>query len=55
MFKGTQNFGTSDYKAEKPLLDEIERLFEVYRKTTDEAERAALYHRIDSVSYEASR
>ena len=55
MFKGTQNFGTSDYKAEKPLLDEIERLFEVYRKTTDEAERAALYHRIDSVSYEASK
>ncbi len=55
MFKGTQNFGTSDYKAEEPLLDEIERLFEVYRKTTDEAERAALYHRIDSVSYEASK
>ncbi len=41
MFKGTQQFGTSDYEAEKPLLDEIEHLFEVYRKTTDEAERAA--------------
>lgn len=27
----------------------------MYRKTTDEAERAALYHRIDSVSYEASK
>lgn len=55
MFKGTENFGTSDYAAEKPLLDEIERLFEVYRKTTDEKERAAIYHRIDSVSYEASK
>ncbi len=55
MFKGTQQFGTSDYAAEKPLLDEIEALFEVYRKTTDEAERNRLYHRIDSISYEASK
>ena len=55
MFKGTQQFGTSDFAAEKPMLDQIENLFEVYRKTTDEAERAAIYHRIDSVSYEASK
>ena len=55
MFKGTEQFGTSDYAAEKPMLEEIESLFEVYRKTTDEAERAAIYHRIDSVSYEASK
>ncbi len=55
MFKGTEQFGTSDYAAEKPLLDEIERLFETYRATTDEAERAAIYHRIDSISYEASK
>ncbi len=55
MFKGTEQFGTSDYAAEKPLLDEIEALFEVYRQTTDEAERAAIYKRIDSISYEASK
>ena len=55
MFKGTEQFGTLDYAAEKPMLDEIERLFEVYRKTTGEAERAAVYHQIDSVSYEASK
>ena len=54
MFKGSQNFGTIDYEAEKPLLDEIEALFEVYRNTEDEAERAALYHKIDSISYVAS-
>ena len=54
MFKGSQNFGTSDYAAEKPLLDEIEALFEVYRNTEDEDKRAALYHKIDSVSYLAS-
>ena len=55
MFKGSEHFGTKDYDAEKPLLDEIEQLFEVYRKTTDPAERERLYHRIDSVSYEASK
>ena len=54
MFKGTEQFGTSDYAAEKPLLDQIEALFEVYRTTADEAERAALYHKIDSISYLAS-
>ena len=54
MFKGTQQFGTSDYAAEKPLLDEIEALFEVYRVTEDEAEREKLYHKIDSISYLAS-
>ena len=41
MFKGTTNFGTQDYEAEKPLLDQIEQQFEVYRKTTGEAERKA--------------
>ena len=54
MFKGSEKFGTSDYEAEKPLLDEIESLFETYRVTEDEAERARLYHKIDSISYLAS-
>ena len=55
MFKGSEQFGTSDYAAEKPLLDQIEVLFETYRKTSDETERAAIYHAIDSISYEASK
>lgn len=55
MFKGTPNYGTTDYVAERPMLDEIEALFETYRMTTDSAERQAIYHRIDSISYEASR
>ena len=54
MFKGTEQFGTADYAAEKPLLDQIEALFEVYRVTEDEAERAELYRQIDSISYLAS-
>lgn len=55
MFKGTQQFGTTDYEAEAPMLDEIERLFEIYRKTEDEGRRAELYLTIDSISYEASK
>ena len=46
MFKGTESFGTQNYAEEKPLLDQIEALFEVYRTKTDEAERAAIYHQI---------
>jgi predicted Zn-dependent peptidase len=55
MFKGTKNFGTSDYETEKPLLDKIEELFEVYRKTPDEDKRKILYAQIDSVSQKAAK
>ena len=55
MFKGTEKFGTQNFEQEKPLLDEIEKQFEVYRKTTDDAERKAIYKVIDSLSYEASK
>lgn len=55
MFKGTESFGTSDYEAEKPMLDEIRDLFEIYRTKTDPDERRAIYHQIDSISYEASK
>lgn len=54
MFKGTSSFGTLDWEEEKPLLDEIEALFEIYRLETDEDKRAAIYHQIDSISYIAS-
>jgi predicted Zn-dependent peptidase len=55
MFKGTQQFGTQDYEAEKPLLEKVDSLFEVYRTLTDPAEREALYKEIDAISYEASK
>ena len=54
MFKGTSSFGTIDYEKEKPLLDKIEALFEVYRLETDEGRRRELYREIDSISYIAS-
>lgn len=55
MFKGSEQFGTQDYEAEKPYLDEIERLYEEYRTITDPEARKAHYHKIDSVSYLASQ
>lgn len=55
MFKGTKSFGTIDYEREIVELDKIDSLYEVYNHTTDDAERKAIYHLIDSVSYEASR
>ncbi len=55
MFKGTKQLGTQNYELEEPLLNQIEELFEVYRKTTDPEERKAIYHQIDSISYEASK
>ena len=55
MFKGTQLVGTTNFEAEKPMLDQIQALYDVYRTKTDPAERAAIYHQIDSVSYEASK
>ena len=55
MFKGTESFGTQNYEAEKPLLDEIERQFEIYRNTTNKYEREDIYRVIDSLSYVASQ
>ena len=55
MFKGTEQVGTTDYAAEKPMLDRIQELYDVYRTKTDPGERAAIYYQIDSISYEASK
>ncbi|GIV45054.1 MAG: peptidase M16 [Bacteroidia bacterium] len=55
LFKGTDNYGTKNYAAEKPLLDKIEELFELYRQTNDESQRKKIYHQIDSISLVASK
>jgi zinc protease len=54
LFKGTSKIGTSDWEKEKPELNKIETLYEVYRQTTDEKQRATIYHHIDSISIVAS-
>lgn len=55
MFKGTSSFGTINWEKEKPLLDSISNLFEVYRNEKDEAKRKAIYAQIDKLSVEASK
>ncbi len=50
LFKGTSGFGTSDWGKEEPLLQAISEQYEQRRATTDEAERARIYHVIDSLS-----
>ncbi len=55
LFKGTDKFGTIDYSKEKPLLDTINNLYDTYGQTIDSMQRLSIYHRIDSVSNEASK
>ncbi|MBQ2608632.1 MAG: insulinase family protein, partial [Paludibacteraceae bacterium] len=55
MFKGTKSYGTTDYEKEIPNLRAIDSLYEVYGQTTDPARRKAIYHQIDSFSYENSK
>src|SRR5687768_4674592 len=55
LFKGTDVYGTSDYVKEKALIDQITALYEIYRSTTDEKKRKAIYRQIDQLSGEASK
>ena len=55
MFKGTKSYGTTDYEKEVPNLNAIDSLYELYGATTDTEERKAIYHLIDSFSYENSK
>ncbi len=55
MFKGSKQFGTTDYSVEKPYIDKITALYEEYRTLTDPAARKAKYHEIDSVSQIAAK
>ncbi len=54
MFKGTSHYGTKDWSMEKPYIVAIDSLFEIYRTLKDDAQRKAMYHVIDSISYIAS-
>ena len=54
LFKGTDKYGSLDFSKEEPLINKIEDLYEVYRKTTDENKRKEIYQQIDSISGVAS-
>lgn len=55
LFKGTSKYGSLNWAKEKPILDEIDRLYEQYNSTRDEAQRKQIYRRIDSTSGEAAK
>lgn len=54
LFKGTSKFGSLNWASEKPLLDQIEGLYNQYNTTTDEGAREKIYKQIDQVSGEAA-
>ncbi len=55
LFNGNDRIGALDWETEKGILDQVTQLYEEYGATTDKAERAAIYQRIDSLSYLASQ
>nr|WP_315027744.1 insulinase family protein [uncultured Chryseobacterium sp.] len=55
LFKGTNEFGSKDWAKEKPLLDQIDTLYEKYNQTKDETKRKEIYKEIDRVSGEAAK
>jgi len=55
MFKGTSSFGTNNWEKEKPLLDSISNLFELYRTQKDSLKRLNTYKHIDKFSIEAAQ
>ena len=55
MFKGTSELGAKDWTEESKKLKEISDLYEAHRKEKSEEKKSAIYHQIDSTSYEASK
>lgn len=55
LFKGTDQFGSLDWSKEKPMLNEIEHLYEQYNSTTDENKRKDIYKQIDERSGESAK
>ena len=55
LFKGTDKYGSLDFKKEKVYLDQIDALYEKYNQTKDEAKRSEIYKEIDRVSGEAAK
>lgn len=55
VFKGTDVYGTKDFKKEGVEIKKIENLYEVYRNTKDDTKRKQIYHQIDSISGVAAK
>jgi zinc protease len=55
LFKGTNNFGTTNWDAEKVLLDSISNLFERYKSEAEPLKKKDIYKEIDRISQAASK
>lgn len=55
VFKGTDEIGTTDYETEAKLIKQISDLYEEHKKEKDTLKKKAIYKKIDSISYEASK
>ena len=47
MFKGSDEIGTIDWKKEKPILDQIEKLYEEHKKERDTDKKKEIYKEIN--------
>lgn len=54
MFKGSAALGTLDWKKEKPLLDEIEALYEAHSLEQDPLQKKEIFRKIDTLSQQAA-
>ena len=54
LFKGTTEMGTIDYEKEKPLLDEINKLYDELGKINDPEKRKEIQKKINALSVEAA-
>lgn len=54
LFKGTSEYGTSNWEEEKGYISTIADLYEAHRNEKDPAKKLEIYRAIDSISYEAS-
>lgn len=55
LFKGTQEIGALDWEKEKPLYEEIVRLYDEFSDSTDPAVREQLIKQINEVSRQAAQ
>ncbi len=55
LFKGTQRIGSLDWSKEKPLLDQIESLYEKHKSEKSKDKRNATYREIDRLSVLAAK
>lgn len=55
MFKGTSKIGTLNWEKEKPLLEQLEQLFEEYKTEENLEKKKEIYKKIDNISQEASQ